>query len=261
MTASPPRVLCLSGHDPSGGAGIHADIEAVAAQGAHALTVVTALTAQDSRDVHRVQAVAPALLREQAELLLADGPVQAVKLGLVGDAAQLPVIRALIERAGAPVICDPVLRAGGGAQLSAAATVAALRDTLFPLVDLLTPNAAEARRLAPQSADLPAAAAALQAGGCAQVLITGGDEPGDTVCNLWRDAGGAVRLFRWPRLPDAFHGAGCTLAAAIAARIALGEDWATAIDKGQRYTQAALAQAYRSGAGRLIPCRTTGGAA
>ncbi|NGY05089.1 bifunctional hydroxymethylpyrimidine kinase/phosphomethylpyrimidine kinase [Solimonas terrae] len=258
MHAITPSVLCLSGHDPAGGAGVHADIEAVAAQGAHALTVITALTVQDSHNVHRVQPVAAALLAAQLECLMADSRIDAVKLGLIGDAGQLPVIADAIRQLGVPVICDPVLRAGGGSNLAAAATVAALREQLFPLIDLLTPNAAEARRLAPGMADLVEAAAALAAAGCRQVLVTGGDEPdGDEVRNLWRRLDGDVQTFHWPRLHAGFHGAGCTLASAIAGRIAVGDDWPRAIEQGQRYTHTALARAYRSGSGRLIPRRTT----
>ncbi|WP_028081719.1 bifunctional hydroxymethylpyrimidine kinase/phosphomethylpyrimidine kinase [Solimonas soli] len=249
------RVLCLSGHDPGGGAGIHADLEAVAAQGAHALTVITALTAQDSVDVRQVWPVASARLAEQLELLLADGAIAAIKIGLLGDATQIAVIVDAIRRSGAPVVCDPVLRAGGGRDLSDAATIAALLDELLPHVDLLTPNAAEARRLSGCN-DPFEAAAALRARGCRQVLVTGGDEAEAEVHNRWLDAEGRAHEFRWPRLPARFHGAGCTLAAAIAARRALGEDWATAVEAGQRYTQQALAGAYRAGRGRLIPRRS-----
>ncbi len=250
-----PLVLCFSGHDPGGGAGIHADQEAVAAQGAHAFTVITALTVQDSSNVYLVQPVAAELIAEQVERLLADSQIQAIKIGLIGNTAQMVPIRAAIERLRVPVICDPVLRAGGGTELAAAPTIAALRERLLPLVDLLTPNAAEARRLAPAAGDLQAAAAALVTAGCRQVLITGGDEPGDEVYNLWRQPDGSTRRFVWPRLPGAFHGAGCTLAAAIAGRIACGQSWPQAIEAAQHYTHAALAQAYRTGRGRWIPRR------
>lgn len=256
MPAIRPVVLCLSGHDPAGGAGVHADLEAIAAQGAHALTVITALTVQDSHNVYRVEPVSASLLAEQLQRLCADSRIAAIKLGLLGDATQVPVIAERLRLCKVPVICDPVLRAGGGADLAANTTVAALREQLFPLIDLLTPNAAEARRLAPHTNDLGAAAAALCDEGCQQVLVTGGDEPDDgQVTNHWRMPDGKIRAFHWPRLPAAFHGAGCTLAASIAGRIAVGDDWATAIEQAQRYTHGALSRAYRSGQGRLIPGR------
>ncbi|NKF22226.1 bifunctional hydroxymethylpyrimidine kinase/phosphomethylpyrimidine kinase [Solimonas marina] len=255
MLTSRPRVLCLSGHDPSGGAGIHADLEAIAAQGAHALTVITALTVQDSGNVRRVLPQPPAQVAEQVELLLADGPVAAVKIGLIGDAALLPVLVDVIRRAGVPAICDPVLRAGGGTDLSDANLRAGLIEQLLPQLALLTPNAAEARRLMPDAPDLPAAAARLAAAGCRQVLITGGDEPGLDIQNLWRDGAGTLHTLRSPRIDARFHGAGCTLAAAIAGRIAVGDDWGQAIARAQDYTHGTLAAAYAAGQGRLIPKR------
>jgi hydroxymethylpyrimidine/phosphomethylpyrimidine kinase len=256
---SPPLVLCLSGLDPGGGAGLQADIETMAALGGHALGLATCLTVQDSRDVARVVAVEPALLEQQLEVLLADMRPQAIKLGLLGDAAQLPLIVRTIRRCAVPVVCDPVLRAGGGALLHGDDTLAALRRELLARVTVLTPNAAEARRLCPEAADLDACGAALLAAGCARVLITGGDEPGAEVLNSAYAAGAAPRRYRWPRLPETFHGAGCTLAAAIAALLAGGMDLDQALEQAQEWTQAALNRAFAVGRGRRIPGRIAGG--
>lgn len=250
-----PRVLCISGHDPSGGAGLQADIEAVAAQGAHALGVITALTVQDTQNVRRVQTVAAELVGEQLELLLADCRIGAIKLGLLGDAAQLPPILRAIARARVPVVVDPVLRAGGGGTLASAQTALALLEQLLPVATIATPNAAEARRLAPAAADLDAAGAMLIARGCAHVLITGGDEATTQVENRWYRRDAPVQVFRWPRLPGGFHGAGCTLAAALAARLAHGETVATALDTAQRYVHGCLEHALHIGRGRAIPNR------
>src|SRR5690349_18419705 len=118
-------VLCFSGHDPGGGAGVQADIETAAALGAHALTVITAHTVQDSADVRRVVPADFALLREQAEAVAADFAIGAIKVGLLGDAAQPAFIAALARRLGVPLVCDPVIRAGGGAELATADLVAA----------------------------------------------------------------------------------------------------------------------------------------
>lgn len=255
MSPSPPRVLCLSGLDPVGGAGLQADIETLAAHRVHALGLVTALTVQDSHNVRRLVATDPALLDEQLAVLLADSRPDAVKLGLLGSAAQLPVIAAHLARLGLPVVCDPVLRAGGGTDLAAAQFPAALRAQLLPLVTVLTPNAAEARRLVPEAATLAACAATLLADGCARVLVTGGDEPGTSVANQAWGHDGGVRRWEWSRLPETFHGAGCTLASAIAARLALGDRADDAIEAGQRWTQAALARAISVGGGRRIPGR------
>ncbi|MGQ0619557.1 MAG: bifunctional hydroxymethylpyrimidine kinase/phosphomethylpyrimidine kinase [Panacagrimonas sp.] len=250
-----PRVLCLSGHDPGGGAGIHADIEAVAAQGVHALTVITALTVQNTRDVRRVSATAPALIAEQIEALIEDGPIAAIKIGLLGDAMQVRVIVETIRRLRVPVVFDPVLRAGGGSNLVGAGLLAELIAELLPEVSLLTPNASEARRLAPGSSGLDDCALRLLALGCTGVLVTGGDEPGDEVCNTWYSDRSSPRHYRWPRLPETFHGAGCTLASAIAARLARGDSMEAAIDQAQRWTQVALSKAIVVGEGRRIPLR------
>ena len=139
-------MLCCSGHDPVGGAGIHADIEAVAANGAHALTVITAQTVQDTDNVSRVVPVAPILIAAQIEALLADCRIGAIKIGLLGDAAQIPVLLKAARDTGAPLVFDPVLRAGGGTQLVNPDTWAALVEDLLPAVEVVTPNAGQARR-------------------------------------------------------------------------------------------------------------------
>ncbi len=254
MSTSRPAVLFLSGHDPGGGAGIQADLETAAALGGHGLSLITAHTVQDTRDVVAVRAPDLALLREQAAVLLADVPVKAIKVGLLGAPEQVPFIVELIERTGAPAVVDPVLRAGGGAELASAALVEALKRAL-PRVEVLTPNAAEARRLVPEARDLDAAGAALVALGARNVLITGGDEPGETVVNRWYRRDGAPRAFSWPRLAGPFHGAGCTLAAAVATLLAQGNSVGAALADAQAFTHRALERAFAPGRGRRIPGR------
>lgn len=255
MTPSRPVVLCLSGHDPGGGAGVQADIETVLSLGGHAVTLITAHTVQDSANVSAVRAADIGLLREQAAVLLTDVKVSAMKIGLLGDAAQAGFIAELIERTGAPVVLDPVLRAGGGAELVSAALVDELKRTLLPRVHVLTPNAAEARRLAPGAADLDAAGAALVALGARNVLITGGDEPGEAVVNRWYRSDGSPRAFSWPRLAGPFHGAGCTLASAIATLLARGLPAGEALADAQAYVHAALSRSFAPGKGRRVPGR------
>jgi len=250
-----PSVLCLSGHDPSGGAGILADATTLAAHGVHTLSVLTALTIQDSGNVRRVIPTPVNELAEYLAVLLADSQPTVIKLGLIGATEQLPIIIEAIRRCRVPVVCDPVLRAGGGAELVPGAYAAALRASLLPHVTIATPNAAEARRLAPEAADLDACGAALLASGCGHVLITGGDEPDAAVTNRWYAPGAAVRHYQWPRLPETFHGAGCTLASALAAHLARGDGIETAIEQAQAWTQQALSRAYAVGRGRRIPGR------
>jgi hydroxymethylpyrimidine/phosphomethylpyrimidine kinase len=257
MTAR-PTVLCLSGHDPGGGAGVQADIETAAALGGHAATLVTAQTVQDTRDVRRLVATDLALLRDQADVLLADVEVGAIKVGLLGAPEQAAFAAGLARRLGRPLVLDPVLRAGGGSELGSPALIEAIRRELLPRVEVLTPNAAEARRLAGTD-DLAACGAALVAAGARHVLITGGDEvdggPGEAVVNRWHRHDGTKRAFSWPRLPGPFHGAGCTLAAAIATLLARGLPVGTALADAQAYVHAALGRAFAVGRGRPIPGR------
>ncbi len=252
-----PNVLVVAGHDPSGGAGIQADIEAIAAQGGHALSLITCLTAQDTHNVRRVQPVAPLLLAEQAELLLADCPVAAVKIGLIGDLSQLPWLVELLRQLAVPVVLDPILRAGGGAELVGRSLAAGLREQLLPLTTVLLPNAAEARRLS-GCEELDQAGAALLALGAANVIITGGDEPEAEAVNRWYRPGAPKTEFRWLRLSGRYHGAGCTLASALAARLALGEPLPQALESAQAYTHRCLRAARAVGQGRLIPRRIKG---
>lgn len=250
-----PIVLCFSGHDPGGGAGIHADIEAIGALGGHALTIITAQTVQDTRNVERVVATEITLLAEQIVALSADSVISAIKVGLLGDTAQISVIARTAQALGVPLVLDPILRAGGGSNLASTAIIMAMQTELFPLTTVLTPNAAEARRLAPDFDSTGEAAEALLQAGCANVLVTGGDEPGDDVVNSWHRPGHATQAFRWPRLPSTFHGAGCTLASAIAALLAQGRDVGEALAEAQAYTQRTLQNAQRTGQGRPIPGR------
>ncbi len=248
-------MLCLSGLDPTGGAGLQADIETIAALGGHALGLVTALTAQDSRNVRWVDPVDPGGLADQLSVLLADCQPDAVKLGLIGSRAQLPVIATVLDALGLPVVCDPVLRAGGGTDLVDDGYAAELRRSLLHNVTVLTPNAAEARRLVPAADTLEACARALLNDGCQRVLVTGGDEPGNQVVNVAFAAGATARRYEWPRLPETFHGAGCTLASAIAVRLAAGDATDIAIETAQAWTQQTLQKAFAVGHGRRIPGR------
>ncbi|WFR82311.1 hydroxymethylpyrimidine/phosphomethylpyrimidine kinase [Janthinobacterium rivuli] len=244
-------VLVFAGADPSGGAGIAADIVAIAAQGAHALPVITALTVQDNDRVFGVQAVAPELLRRQALALIDKMAIHAVKIGIPGSAANAAVIAQLIAqlrqaRPGLPVVLDPVLASGHGDVLSRDDAVQALAP-LLPVTTVIVPNGPEAAALGGEDN--------LLAQGCQNVLVTGGHGDGEVIVNRWFDGAGGEREWRWPRLPGEFHGSGCTLASAIAARLALGQALPEALDLAQRYCHAALAGAYAIAPGQLMPQR------
>ncbi len=254
-TAHPPVVLTIAGHDPTGGAGIQADMEAIAANGCHAASAVTCLTVQDTRNVQRLVPVDGDLLEQQIRVLLDDLPVAVIKIGLIGDAA---ITRRLGRLLGdlplLPVVLDPILAAGGGSELGSKELQAAIREQLLPNTTLLTPNSVEARRLG-GSNELEASARQLLRLGCTNVLITGTHEQGDEVINrLYTDNEEEIS-WSWPRLNGSYHGSGCTLAAAIAAQLAHGLPIHQAVEKGQAYTWQSLVHAYRPGRGQTLPDR------
>jgi len=261
MSHIPPTVLVVAGNDPSGGAGIAADLQAITAAGAHPAPVITALTVQDTVNAMAVEPATPALVAAQMEAVLDDIPVKAVKIGLLATAAiAAAVADVLARRPGLPIVLDPVLVAAGGASLAEDALVGVILERLCPLTTLLTPNALEIRRLAPGRDDMAARATELRRAGCRFVLAKGGDEAdagGKEVLNTLYGPG-EPRLFRWPRLAGSFHGSGCTLASACAARIAHGDPVEVAVATAQALTHAWLQRAFRPGRGQFVPLRHSG---
>jgi len=256
MTQPPPVVLCFSGHDPTGGAGVQADIETITRLGGHACTVVTALTAQDTRNV---QAVWPQPGRDflrQARLLAADLPIQAVKIGLLGSAEIALAVAGLLadELAGIPVVLDPVLAAGGGQPLAREDLIEAIRRRLLPWTSVATPNIPEARCVAGGVEALDDCAAEWLRLGCGHVLITGTHSDSGEVVNRLYGAGDDC-AWAWPRLPHEYHGSGCTLAAALAAGLARGLGLVEACRQAQQFTWDALAAGFAPGHGQWLPKR------
>lgn len=240
-----PVVLVLAGHDPTSGAGLVADAEAVAACGGWPLTIPTALTIQNSTDVTAVMPSDPDAMRAMADAL-DEFSVAAIKIGLVASLESLDAVVDIVRRyPGVPLVMDPVLKAGGGRELSTAELHDAFRERLLPLVDILTPNRLELARLAGEEADNDTdRAIAILSLGCQAVLVTGTDDPppgcaDDQVIHTLHtpDQG---RQWHWPRLAERFHGSGCTLAAALAARLACGERLLPACEQAQSFTWEAL---------------------
>ena len=249
-----PVVLCFSGHDPSGGAGIQADIETLHRLGCHAATVVTALTLQDTRNVVAVLPQPADDFAAQARLIMADLPIAAVKIGLLGSAALARACAGLIrELPGVPVVLDPILAAGGGTEMAGEELIEAICEDLLPLTTLLTPNSVEARRLTGFDL-LDRCADNLLAKGCGNVLITGTHENAERVVN---------RLYQidqnsswgWDRLPYSYHGSGCTLASATAGFLALGQPLVEAVYRAQHFTWCALMEGKAIGYGQHLPNR------
>ena len=258
MASSPPVVLAFAASDPTGGAGLQADLLTIASLGCHPLSVVTGLTVQDTRGVESLLAIEPAWVESQARRVLEDIPVAAFKLGVLGSAANaLRIAAILAEHPHTPVVLDPVLASGRGDALSDTATIEALRSALMPHATVLTPNSLEARRLAGAApdADLATCARELTKLGCKYVLVTGTHETGAEVKNTLYDARGALREDRWQRLALSYHGSGCTLASAIAALLARGLAVEHAVAQAQEHTWKSLAAGFSPGRGQAIPDR------
>lgn len=248
----PPTVLVIAGNDPSGGAGIAADIQAVTAMGAHPAPVLTALTVQDTHNASAVRPLDADFVIAQARAVVEDLDVAVVKVGLLASAAVGEAVAALLAELGRPAVIDPVLVAAGGARLSEDALVDVIRHRLAPLATLLTPNAGEVRALVPEHDTDERRAASLVADGAGAVLVKGADEDTPEVHNVLYDAGGESAVYTWSRLPHHYHGSGCTLASATAALMARGSSVEEAVAAAQRYTWEALRRGFQPGSGQHI---------
>ncbi|MBK7137343.1 MAG: bifunctional hydroxymethylpyrimidine kinase/phosphomethylpyrimidine kinase [Rhodocyclales bacterium] len=258
----PPIVMVFAASDPSGGAGLQADIMTLSSMGCHPLSVVTALTVQDSAGVEDVLAIDADWVADQARALLEDMPVSAFKVGMLGSVENIAAIAEIIsDYPDIPLILDPVLSSGRGDELASEDMIAALRELLLPQTTLLTPNSIEARRLALDESneeddpDLAECARRLVGAGAEYVLITGTHEHTPQVVNSLYGENGLIRADAWERLPGSYHGSGCTLASAIAANLANGLELAEAVRDAQDYTWQALENGFRPGMGQYLPDR------
>ena len=250
-----PVVLSFSGHDPSGGAGIQADIETLISHQCHACSVITALTEQDSSNVKKLIPQAAQDIIDQANRLLLDFPVKAIKIGLMGHhETALAIHSILLQHPHIPVVLDPVLAAGGGTVLANEQLIQCINDKLLPCSTVLTPNSEEARLLSKKNKIDDCGHFFLEKA-CEYVLITGTHEQSSVVKNQLFQKNGKTEIFHWERLPESYHGSGCTLASAIAALIAQGLDPFTAISEAQEYTWNTLKTAYHPGKGQYNPDR------
>ncbi len=248
--------MSFAGLDPTGGAGLQADIEAIVSMGCHALPVITAVTAQDSRDVRSVTAVDPLDVVGQARAVLDDIPVSAFKIGLLPSAGVVQAIHSILtDYPDIPVVMDPVCVSGGGRRLIDEELLNAMVSLLFPATLVVTPNTLEGRMLAPE-VDSPAALAQqILTYGCGYVLLTGTHEKTEQVINRLYSEMRLVESLSFEPLEGSYHGSGCTLAAAIAARIAHGLEPVAAVSQAQKYTFETLKNARRLGQGQYLPDR------
>ncbi|MFQ5470656.1 MAG: bifunctional hydroxymethylpyrimidine kinase/phosphomethylpyrimidine kinase [Gammaproteobacteria bacterium] len=251
-----PVVMTISGNDPTGGAGIQADIEALASMGCHTAPVITALTVQDTQDVVSYIPVDPSTLIQQARAVLEDVNVSVFKIGMLGSVEVVEAIHTIItDYPEIPVVLDPVLVTGGGTDLVDEEMQDAIKNLLFPLTNILTPNSVETRLLAPEADTLDACAHELLDMGCEFVLVTGTHEGTDEVINRLYGNHRMIESFHWERFQGSYHGSGCTLASAIAGLLAQGLEPLTAVHEAQEYTWETLKQGYRIGMGQFIPNR------
>ncbi|WP_083340899.1 bifunctional hydroxymethylpyrimidine kinase/phosphomethylpyrimidine kinase [Chromobacterium amazonense] len=260
--ATPPMVLTLAGSDPSGGAGIQADILTLASLGCHPLSVITAITVQDTVGVNDLMVLDSDWVNDQARFLMEDMPVAAFKIGMLGSVENVAVAAQLIaDYPDIPVVLDPVLASGGGHDLADEDVISAMRDMLIPQVSILTPNSLEARRLASNDPDedeeltLDQCAERIMALGVPYLLITGTHENSKEVINSLYGQDGVVRSDHWERLPGSYHGSGCTLASAIAGMLATGLLLPEAVREAQEYTYQTLLNGFRPGMGQFLPDR------
>ncbi len=259
MPSSPPIVLSFAASDPSGGAGIQADIMTLSSMGCHPLSVITAITVQDTAGVDDILPIDSDWVADQARLVLEDMPVSTFKIGLLGSVENIAAIAEVVsDYPDVPLILDPVLASGRGDEMATDDMISALRELLVPQTTILTPNSLEARRLAQEDDEdisLDECAKRLLDMGAEYVLITGTHENTPQVINTLYGPDGLVRSESWERLPGSYHGSGCTLASAIAATIANGLDIPEAVHEAQEYTWQSLAAAFRPGMGQNIPDR------
>lgn len=262
MSETPPIVLVFAANDPSGGAGIQADILTLASMGCHPLPVITGLTIQDTIGVEAISATEAEWVADQARCVLEDMPVAAFKLGVLGSVENIAAIAEVVsDYPDVPLVFDPVLASGRGDAFGGEELIVAMREMLFPQTTVLTPNIVEARRLVQgdtedaDEADEASIARRILQLGCEFVLITGTHANTPKVINTLYGQEGIVRADTWERLPGSYHGSGCTLAAAVAATLANGLGIDEAVHDAQEYTWQTLSKGFRPGMGQYIPDR------
>ncbi len=254
---SRPPILCFGGLDPSGGAGLQADIEAIASCGGHALPIASCLTVQNSVQAFSVNAVDTSIIHQQASALIEDMQITSCKIGVVpNEAVALTISDILSQLPKIPVVFDPVFSASHGSDFSNENTISVIKEALIPLTTIVTPNFKELKSLTDDNYDVISQAKALCELGLDYVLVTGADCDTALVHNTLFSAEGVQAKYEWPRLPHTYHGSGCTLSSAIACYLALGSDIHTAVEKAQQYTWQSLQNAQAIGNGQMIPNRT-----
>ena len=254
--------MTFSATDATSGAGLQADVLTIASLRCNPLSIVTGVSVQDTIGVKGLTAINAELVNDQTRTILGDMEISAFKCGLLGSVENIRIIAEILEDyPEIPLIIDPVLASGRGDDLVNAEMMKAMLELLFPKSYLITPNSHEARRLVSEGNEnfedlsIDLCAERLKLLGSKNILITGADENTEKVINTLYEKSGTVNHFHWDRLPDAYHGSGCTLASAVSAYLALGFNLKTAVEEAQIYTLESLKNASKPGKGQYIPDR------
>ena len=261
MIKSPPKVMTFSSTDPSGGAGLQADILTIASLGCHPISITTGFTVQDTVGVNKLVSVDSAIVNDQARFILEDMEVSVFKLGLLGSKENIVTIAKIIaDYPDIPLIIDPVLASGRGDKFLDFDSISLMVELLFPKALLVTPNTLEARRLVSYKKDLrklsiDECVKHFKDMKCQNILITGTHEETDNVVNTLYSSTNKIIPYHWDRLPGSYHGSGCTLTSAISAYYALGLSIGEAIEEAQYFTWQTLKSGFKPGKGQLIPNR------
>ena len=246
-------VLVFSGLDPSGAAGIAADIETINQFGLTPLPIITLLTAQNTQRVDTLEVVNDSLLEKQFNLIDEDISFNTVKIGLLGSVSQIKTISRLIgEKNTLSVVVDPILISGTQENMSSIKMVGVMKKYLFPKCTILTPNLEELNLLSPGLSEKEAVSSL----NCPWVLVTTSDSSKIDIEHRLYNKSSLIRRFNYKKLPDKFHGSGCTLSSAISALLAKGIAIEEACDQGLAYTYQCLLNAKKLGKMQYHPIRT-----
>ncbi len=256
-----PAVLVFAANDPTGGAGLGADILTLASMDCLPLPIVTGITVQNTSGVEGLLAIDSDWVADQARAILEDIPIGAFKIGVLASSDNVEAIAEIVsDYPEIPLILDPVYGSGRGDELAGSDTWSSIRELLVPQSTVITPNVPELLRLTEdddRETELGEEVLAMQlvGSGAEFVLVTGTHAPTPDVANTLYGERGKIRTDRWARLPGSYHGSGCTLASALAACVARGMDIEEAVREAQEFTWQALHAGFRPGMGQFIPDR------
>lgn len=252
---TPPVVLTIAGFDPSSGAGVTADIKTIAAHQCYGISCITALTVQSTTGVRRIQPVDAEIIRESLEMLLEDVEIAAVHIGMLGNEAVVHTVGEILKKRKLPnIVIDPIVRSSSGTALLNSQGINALKEILFPMATVITPNVDEAVVLTKlpvsNEAEMKLAAVALHALGAKSVVITGGHLSKATDLLSIQQGTIQQQVFDSEKIPsNSTHGTGCAFSTSLACNLALGKDLPEAVRLAKGYVEAAISHAYPLGKG------------